>query len=150
MTARGAPDLRQALRISGPVAVLDDDWEAAASLCAGLRTQGLDAVAFSEPPTLWAGFLRTPFLAFVLDWTLETGTSAPLIACLRQHEQAAEAPIFLLSGSPAACGVPLDPDVAKAVSTYQLQFRAKPYSCIKLAAELRSILATMEAKPSGT
>ena len=137
------------LRLAGPIAVLDDDLAAGTSLCAGLRTQGFEAVAFSEPCALWSSFLLTPFIAFVLDWTLESGTSESLIASLRQDEHAATAPIFLLSGNMAACGIPLERDVAAAVAAYRLQFRAKPYSCLRLAAELRSMLSAGQAPARG-
>lgn len=118
------------------VAVLDDDQDAAASIAAILTQQGLDAAPFTTSESLEAATRHEQFAAFVLDWLLGDTTAATLIVKLRADPALAKAPIFLLSGNLALGGVPSDPDLAAAIRQYQLAYRPKPYSSIRLARDI--------------
>ena len=123
------------------VAVLDDDRDAVASVTAILNQRGFRASAFTDAGQLEDAASTGQFVAFVLDWFLGSATAAPLIARLRARQASSRAPIFLLSGNLAVGGVPSDPGLASAIDQYGLQYRAKPYSSVKLAVDLRQSLA---------
>lgn len=122
------------------VAVLDDDHDVAASVAAILTKQGLDASAFTSCDGLEAAVRTEIFAAFVLDWFLGDGTAAALIVRLRSDRTLAKAPIFLLSGNLSVGGVPTDPHLAAVIRRYQLRYRAKPYSSVRLAKDLSQAL----------
>lgn len=122
------------------VAVLDDDPDAVASITAILNQRGLLAASFTGAEELARAFERERFSAYVLDWLLGDSTAESLIATLRSSSAAGEVPIFLLSGNLAVGGVPSDPELAAAIRQYRLEYRAKPYSMMKLAQDLLSAL----------
>jgi DNA-binding response OmpR family regulator len=124
------------------VAVLDDEVDVAASICQCLRLQGLDAIAFTDPDTLWLAAKGGRFHAFVLDWTLAHGTSEALIRSLREHPRVGSAPIFVLTATSSFGGVPADRQLARAVKQYGLHYRPKPFSCAVLGEQLRQASST--------
>lgn len=123
------------------IAALDDDPAAVSSMTAILTQRGFEVVPYTDAEQLErAARTATPFAAYVLDWYLGNTTAAPLIEALRSHPRSALAPIFLLSGNLAVGGMPTDDALAKIIGRYRVQYRAKPYSGVKLAADLRSAL----------
>lgn len=126
--------------VTSKVAVLDDDPDAVASIAAILNQRGLLAVSFTSAEEVARCAPNEGFSAYVLDWLLGDSTAASLIATLRSNPESAQAPIFLLSGNLAVGGVPSDPDLAAAIRQYRLEYRAKPYSMMKLAQDLLSAL----------
>jgi len=124
------------------VAVLDDEVDVAAAVCQCLRLKGLDAVAFSDPDTLWLAVQGGPFHAFVLDWTLAHGTSEAVVKSLRDHPGVRSAPIFVLTATTSFGGVPMDEQLARAVQQYGLHYRTKPFSCALLGQQLQQAFGT--------
>ena len=121
------------------VAVLDDETEAAASVCACLCRHQIEAHAFTEPTEVVAALARADFDAFVLDWCLADETSADLVRALRLRSKP-DAPIFILSGGMPSSGLAVDDQLADAIETYRLLFRTKPISCAVLAVDLKSAI----------
>lgn len=122
------------------IAALDDDPAAVASMTAILSQSGFDVVPYTDAVELEMAARATPFSAYVLDWYLGDTTAAPLIEALRRHPLSAGVPIFLLSGNLAVAGVPTDDALARIIGRYHVQYRAKPYSGVKLASDLRLAL----------
>jgi CheY-like chemotaxis protein len=118
------------------IAVLDDNCAAAQSVAALLCRLSLQATAYCDAEALLAESRARPFDAYVLDWSLADGTTAPLIRVLRLRMHAACTPIFVLSGSVLVDRRPADPDLDHAVREYHLEFRAKPFSALLLAQQL--------------
>ena len=127
------------------VAALDDDLAAVASVTAILNQNGFDVVPFTDPQHLELASRAAPFAAYVLDWYLGNTTAAALIEGLRRDPRSARAPIFLLSGNLAVGGVPTDDALARTIDRHRVQYRAKPYSGVKLAADMRLALADRKA-----
>lgn len=120
--------------------MLDDDPDAAASIAAILSQRGLSAVSFTHADDVARAAQQECFCAYVLDWLLGDSTADSLIATLRSDPRSSKAPIFLLSGNLAVSGVPSDQDLVTAIRQYDLVYRAKPYSMIKLAQDLLSAI----------
>jgi DNA-binding response OmpR family regulator len=118
------------------VAVLDDDENVVASITEALNEKGIDASPFVSAESLEAAALQVAFAAFVLDWLLDDTTAATLISKLRASPAHAQAPIFVLSGNLAVGGVPSDLELATAIREYRLEYRAKPFSTVRLAQDL--------------
>ena len=131
---------RPAVSDQKTVAVLDDDADVTASIAAMLRRFDLCAVEFTDPAALAAHDGEGSFDAFVLDWLLGDTTALALIQAIRARAANADAPIFLLSGNLAVGGIPSDPELLSAIEHHHLVYRAKPYSTIKLAQDLRHSL----------
>jgi DNA-binding response OmpR family regulator len=127
------------------VAALDDDPAAVASVAAILNQSGFEVFAFTDALQLETASGAAPFAAYVLDWYLGNTTAAALIEGLRQRPSSAHVPIFLLSGNLAIGGVPTDQALAQAIERHRVEFRAKPYSGVKLAADLRLALGDRRA-----
>lgn len=127
------------------VAALDDDPAAVASVTAILNKSGFEVFSFTDALQLERASRAAPFAAYVLDWYLGNTTAAALIEGLRRSPMSAHAPIFLLSGNLAVGGVPTDEALARTIDRYRVQYRAKPYSGVKLAADLRLALADRTA-----
>jgi len=123
------------------VAALDDDPAAVASIMAILNQSGFEVYAFTDPGQLEDASGAAPFAAFVLDWYLGNTTAAALIAGLRERPVSAHVPIFVLSGNLAIGGVPTDETLARTIVRHRVHYRAKPYSGVKLAADLRLALS---------
>lgn len=119
------------------VAALDDDPAAVASVTAILNQSGFQVFPFTDALQLERASHAAPFAAYVLDWYLGSTTAAPLIEGLRRSPGSARAPIFVLSGNLAVGGVPMDEALARIIDRHRVQYRAKPYSGVKLAADLR-------------
>jgi len=129
------------------VAVLDDEADAAASICACLCQHKIDAQPFAAPSEVVAALAHVDFDAFVLDWCLADKTSADLIEALR-HRLKADAPIFILSGGMPRSGLAVDDQLASAIERHRLLFRAKPISCAVLAVDLKSAIASARCSPA--
>ena len=123
------------------VAVLDDEDDAAAAISHCLSLQQLRAIAFTDEEQLLAALARHRIDAFVLDWQLGRETSASLVRALRADPETAAAPIFILTGTLSIGGRPLDRHLVSAIEAFQLLFRPKPWSCAKLARDIRSAVA---------
>ena len=121
------------------VAILDDDYDAATAVAAVLRRSDLRTAVFGTVESLLEACDDEGFDAFVLDWLLADRTTLDLVRVLRARRQSARAPIFLLSGSLAVDGFPCDPVLAHAISSYDLCYRLKPYSALRLAQELLAV-----------
>jgi len=122
------------------VAVLDDEDDAAASICQCLALQRLQAFPFTDPAELLLVIEKHAMDAFVLDWSLGDRTSCGLVEALRADPIVCSAPIFILTGTLAVGGRPVDPRLFEVIRTYRLQFRTKPFSCTKLALDLRTAI----------
>lgn len=127
------------------IAALDDDLAAVASVTAILTQSGFDVVPYTEATQLERASRTAPFAAYVLDWYLGSTTAAGLIDALRRSPASARAPIFLLSGNLAVGGMPTDEALARTIDRHRVQYRAKPYSGVKLAADLRQALGDRKA-----
>jgi len=68
-------------------------------------------------------------------------TAAALIEGLRERPVSAHVPISVLSGNPAIGDVPTDETLARTIVRHRVHYRAKPYSGVKLAADLRLALS---------
>ena len=131
------------------VAVLDDEADAAASICACLCRHQIEAHPFTEPGEVVAALAHAEFDAFVLDWCLADETSADLVRALRLRSKP-DAPIFILSGCMPRSGLAVDALLASAIERYRLVFRTKPISCAVLAVDLKSAIESARcalAKP---
>lgn len=127
------------------IAALDDDSAAVASVTAILTQSGFDVVPYTDATQLERASRAAPFAAFVLDWYLGSTTAAGLVEALRRSPASAGSPIFLLSGNLAVGGVPTDEALARIIHRHRVQYRAKPYSGVKLAADLRLALGDRKA-----
>ena len=127
------------------IATLDDDPAAVASVTAILNQSGFEVLPYTDAQQLERASRAEPFAAYVLDWYLGSTTAAALIETLRRGPASARAPIFVLSGNLAPGGVPTDKALACIIERYRVQYRAKPYSALKLAAELRLALRERKA-----
>ncbi|MBX3602335.1 MAG: hypothetical protein KF863_17105 [Rubrivivax sp.] len=127
------------------VAALDDDPAAVASVTAILTQSGFDVAPYTDATQLERASRTAPFAAYVLDWYLGSITAAGLIEELRRSPASAHSPIFLLSGNLAVGGVPTDEALARIIHRHRVQYRAKPYSGVRLAADLRLALGDRKA-----
>jgi hypothetical protein len=64
------------------------------------------------------------------------------VRALRADAETAAAPIFILTGTLSIGGRPLDRHLVSAIETYKLLFRPKPWSCAKLARDIRSAIVS--------
>ena len=123
------------------IAVLDDEDDAAASICQCLALQHLHAFPFTDPAELLLAIEKNPMDAFVLDWSLGDRTSFALVEALRANPTVRSTPIFILTGTLTVGGRPVDAQLFEAIKMHRLQFRTKPLSCTKLASDLRKAIA---------
>jgi len=121
------------------VAVLDDETDAATSICACLCRHQIEAHPFTEPSEVVSALADAEFDAFVLDWCLADETSADLVRELRLRSKP-DAPILILSGGVPRSGLAVDAQLASAIERYRLVFRTKPISCAVLAVDLKSAI----------
>jgi ActR/RegA family two-component response regulator len=105
------------------IAVLDDDRGEALSLAEHFSDRGCEAEPFTDVEALVSHMRLRPFDAFVIDWVLDEGTAAELLAMIRSHD--AECPIAILTGK-MEDDVRVETAVAEALSTYKLMFFQKP------------------------
>lgn len=136
-----APELLAAQRNGcGTVAVLDDEDEAAASICECLALRGFKAMPFTDPLELLTMANSQPVDAFVLDWWLGHQNSSRLIESLRASPTIAGIPMFILTGTYALNGRPTDPALIEAIKTHGLHYRRKPLPCPQLADDLLRVI----------
>jgi FixJ family two-component response regulator len=120
------------------VAVLDDDFPLAVSVCRVLVASGLQAEPFADAAALAEAVAHQRFDAFVLDWWLGHQSALPLIYRLRVRH--ASALIVLYTGQLAIGNQPTEQEIAQVLRDCRVEFRQKPYSNRALAAELKSAL----------
>ena len=120
------------------IAILDDDKTDAASLAEYFSGLGCEAQAFSDVETLVAHMRLRPFDAYVIDWVLDEGTAAELLAMIRSEDP--ECPVAVLTGK-MEDDVAVESAVAEALSTYRLMFFQKPTRLPLIASQLLRALA---------
>lgn len=123
------------------IAVLDDEPDIVASVTQVLRLVGLDSHAFTCSLTLEATLEGATYDAFVVDWSLGQETSLALIVRLRADSRYRQTPIFLVSGHLGTAGTASDEAIRAAIAEHRLEYRAKPYSSVRLAQEVRRAVA---------
>ena len=120
------------------IAILDDDPGEAASLAEHFADRGCEAQAFSDVETLVGHMKLRPFDAYVIDWVLDEGTAAELVAMIRSDDR--ECPIAVLTGK-MEDDVRIESAVAEALSTYKLMFFQKPTRLPLISSQLLRALA---------
>jgi ActR/RegA family two-component response regulator len=120
------------------IAVLDDDADQATSLAEHFVSRGCEAEAFTDAETLIGHMMLRRFDAYVIDWVLEEGTAAELVAMIRSDDQ--ECPIAVLTGK-VESDVRVETAVAEALSTYKLMFFQKPMRLPLISSQLLRALA---------
>jgi len=120
------------------VAILDDDAVDAASLAEYFSGLGCEAQAFTDVETLVAHMRLLPFDAYVIDWVLDEGTAAELLAMIRAEDP--ECPVAVLTGKMEE-DIAVETAVAEALSTYRLMFFQKPTRLPLIASQLLRALA---------
>jgi DNA-binding response OmpR family regulator len=101
-------------RPAGRIALLDDHSDLVYGLRDYFRLAGYSAAAFTTAAALSEELGRATFDVFILDWTLEEGTSEQLI--LDILALSGDASLFLLSGN-----VGLSPEDARKLSQLKLR-----------------------------
>ncbi|MDP9095274.1 MAG: response regulator [Pseudomonadota bacterium] len=120
------------------IAVLDDDAGEAASMAQHFSDRGCEAQAFSDVEALVGHMKLRPFDAYVIDWVLDEGTAAELVAMIRSDDR--ECPIAVLTGKMEQ-DVRVESAVAEALSTYKLMFFQKPTRLPLISSQLLRALA---------
>ncbi|MGM4986280.1 MULTISPECIES: helix-turn-helix domain-containing protein [Rhizobium] len=122
------------------VAILDDHADTAQTIVKYMETAGLDAVAFSDPQTL---FNQSDFDAYVLDWIIERDarrqTALELVENIRARN--GHCPIIILTGQ-IGTGNANEENIAAALAQHNLKFFTKPASMPILLAALNSSFKT--------
>lgn len=122
------------------LAVLDDDVGAAQSIAAALQAFGhFNTRAFFSAETLLEFDRRTPFNAFVLDWTVQGCSVEPLIHALRNSGTTVR-PIIVLTGNEM-----LSPS---AIHHLQVTLRIKPSRAKDLTRDIETLLARTQPRAS--
>ena len=127
------------------ILIADDHPLVIDGLTLSLGKRGIEVVPYTDATQLERASRTAPFAAYVLDWYLGSTTAAGLIEALRRSPASARSPIFVLSGNLAVGGVPTDEALARIINRHRVQYRAKPYSGVKLAADLRLALGDRKA-----
>lgn len=122
------------------VAVLDDSAETAVSICANLERAGMRARAFNNAAQLSHALETQSFDCYVLDWLLHDGTSEPLIAHIRETQQATT-PIYLLTGE-WDTGRADQTAIKTAIGRFGLIPKLKPFDIDLLVSEMYSAIET--------
>ncbi|MGZ5915204.1 MAG: helix-turn-helix domain-containing protein [Hyphomicrobium sp.] len=120
------------------IAILDDDEGEAASLAEYFAGRGCEAQAFTDVESLVAHMRLRPFDAYVIDWVLDEGTAAELLAMIRAEDP--ECPVAVLTGKMEG-DIAVETAVAEALSTYKLMFFQKPTRLPLIASQLLRALA---------
>ena len=120
------------------IAILDDDEGEAASVAEYFAGRGCEAQAFTDVASLVAHMRLRPFDAYVIDWVLDEGTAAELLAMLRAEDP--ECPVAVLTGKMEG-DIAVETAVAEALSTYKLMFFQKPTRLPLIASQLLRALA---------
>lgn len=119
-------------------AILDDDIVMARELATGLIALGFEAVAFATEAELDLALQFGDFDAYIMDWTIASGTTQALIAKLRSHS--ATSPIALLTGKAASKDVD-EKELVAAIKQYGLLFLQKPVSASIAASQFGAAFA---------
>ena len=120
------------------IAVLDDDFEEAASLEEHFVGRGCEVQAFSAVEDLVGHMKVRPFDAYIVDWVLGEGSAVELLGMIRADDR--QCPIAVLTGK-MKDDLMLEPAVAEAVSTYKLLFFEKPTRLPIISAQVLQALA---------
>ncbi len=120
-------------------AILDEDFELARGLAAGLVDLGHEATPFASQAQLEAALQFESFDGYMIDWVLSSGTAEELIAKLRGHN--ASCPIGLLTDKVGTEKVDEKALVA-AIQRHRLLFLQKPVTPLIVASQLSAALAT--------
>jgi ActR/RegA family two-component response regulator len=119
-------------------AILDDDFEVARGLAAGLAELGFEATPFASEAQLEAALQSDSFDAYVIDWVLANGTAEELVARLRQHS--ATTPIALLTGKAGSLEVD-EKELVAAIEQHGLLFLQKPVTASIAASQFNAAFA---------
>jgi CheY-like chemotaxis protein len=120
------------------VAILDDDLAESASLAEHFEDRGCEAQGFTRAEELVGNMRMRPFDAFVIDWVLDEGTAAELVAMIRAEDP--DCPIAILTGKMEE-DLRVEPEVAEALSTYKLLFFQKPTRPALISSQLLRAMA---------
>jgi ActR/RegA family two-component response regulator len=120
------------------VAIIDDDANTAASMAQHFTDRGCEAQGFTDVETLVGHMKLRPFDAYLVDWVLDEGTAAELVAMIRSEDR--ECPIAILTGRMQE-DVRIESAVAEALSTYKLMFFQKPTPLPLISSQLLRALA---------
>jgi DNA-binding NtrC family response regulator len=128
------------------VAVVDDDASIREAMVSVLEELGFAVEGFADAESAQAAQRQRVFDAFVVDWTLQRGTSEALLRGLVQCD--ARCTIFLLTGSLEVGGIPVDARLKTVLRMGQIEYRAKPYSAVRLAREIAARLGSERGGPA--
>lgn len=136
-------DVRQLVVSSDPgrrrrIAVLDDDPDEAASLSEHFSARGCEPEAFTQAEALVSHIKLRPFDAYVIDWVLNEGTAAELVAMIRADDP--QCPIAVLTGKMES-DTTIENAVAEALATHKLMFFQKPTRLSLVSSQLLRALA---------
>lgn len=120
------------------IAVLDDDPAEAASMADHFSDRGCEVQAFTLVEDLVGHMKVRPFDGYVIDWVLQEGSAAELIAMIRADDR--DCAIAILTGKMKE-EVGIEPAVAEALATYKLQFFQKPTPLPIISSQLLQALA---------
>lgn len=119
-------------------AILDDDFDVARGLAAGLVELGFEASAFATEAQLEAALQFDSFDGYVIDWVLANGTAEALVGRLRS--QSATCPIALLTGKAGSQEVD-EKDLVAAIEQHGLLFLQKPVTASIAASQFSAVFA---------
>ncbi|MCE9658298.1 MAG: response regulator [Burkholderiales bacterium] len=105
------------------IAILDDDADEVASISEHFAERGCESEAFTRTEALLSHMKLRPFDAYVIDWVLDEGNAAELVAMIRADDPLC--PIAVLTGKMES-DLALENAVAEALSTHRLMFFQKP------------------------
>jgi DNA-binding NtrC family response regulator len=105
------------------IAILDDDADEVASISDHFASRGCESQAFTRAEALVSHMKLRPFDAYVIDWVLDEGNAAELVAMIRVDDP--DCPIAVLTGK-METDLALEYSVAEALSTHRLMFFQKP------------------------
>ena len=114
------------------VLIVEDDLKTATAICAGLRSEGYDAVATPSGETGLSLLSVEPFDAIVLDWMLPGRDGIEIIRTLR--ERGTRTPVLLLT---ARDGIE---DRVLGLDSGADDYLIKPFAFAELSARLRVLL----------
>ena len=120
------------------IAVLDDDEDLTDSICAHLEESGYEAHAYYRTADLQKNLAGIRHDAYVIDWIVGEGSTASLIASIREQDRAA--PIIVLTAQ-VLTGLVQESEIADAVGRYDFVFAEKPVRMAILSASLARAFA---------
>jgi len=120
------------------IAILDDDADEAASLAEHFSARGCEPEAFTQVEALVSHIKLRPFDAYVIDWVLDEGNAAELVAMIRSDDP--QCPIAILTGKMES-DLTIENAVAEALDTHKLMFFQKPTRLSLVSSQLLRALA---------